>query len=275
MVRTMKKQQRWISKSIVGLLCFIFFLSGCFSRSFQEDYDRAQSLVREEKYEEALVLYEKVFLNSSDEKLVYKSAKSAAELYEYRIKNFARAVHYLKFVIANSGNFNDSYESLRKKAFLEHRFLYHFEEAIQSYQRLLSYSDLPINESANIRLAIAKCYYAIHDYTSARTELKALMSPSQEEEIRFKAKILEASIYQTENKLDDAIKSYQEAMTININEKEKKEALISLALCFEQKESYKNALETMKKIPNQDEFLKMKVAQLERLVQFQGRRLQR
>lgn len=253
----------------------MLLLGGCFSRSFQEDYDRAQALTREEKYSDALVLYEKVFLNSSDEKLVYASAKAAAEIYEHNVKNFARAVHYLKFVIANSSNFNDSYESLQKKAFLEHRFLYHFEEAIQSYQRLLSYSDLPIKEGAKIRLSIAKCYYAIHDYASARTELKALMSPTQENEIRFKAKILEASIYQTENKLEDAIKSYHEALTVDINEKEKKEALISLALCYEQKESYKNALETMQKITNQDEFLKMKVAQLERLVQFQGRRLQR
>ncbi len=271
----MKKPQVWISKPLIGLLCFLFFMSGCFSRSFQEDFDRAQTLAKEEKFAEALTLYEKVFLNSSDETLVYASAKSAAEIYELNIKNFARSVHYLKFVIANSSNFADSYESLQKKAFLEHRFLYHFEEAIQSYQRLLSYADVPIEKSAEIRLSIAKCYYAIHDYASARTELKALMSPTQVEEIRFKAKILEASIYQTENNLEEAIKSYQDALTININEKEKKEALISLALCYEQKEAYKNALETMQKIPNQDEFLKLKVAQLERLVQFQGRRLQR
>jgi tetratricopeptide (TPR) repeat protein len=271
----MKKLFRWISKPTFGLLISIYFLSGCLGKSYQEEFKRAQTLVKQEKYKEAFLIYEKVFVHSSDEQLVFESAKSAADLAENKLKNFTKAIFYLQFVIANSKNFEDSYEALYKKAFIEHKLLYHYEEAILSYQRLLSYSDLPIEKSSEIRLNIAKCYYAIHNYASARTELQALTSPTQKNILRFKAKILEASIFQTEGLLEQAIKAYNEALAIDIDEKDKKEGLISLALCYEQKEAYKNALETVKKIQQQDEFLKIKISQLERLVQFQGRRLQR
>jgi tetratricopeptide (TPR) repeat protein len=271
----MKNQFRWISKPTISLLIGIFFLTACLGPSYQEEFERAQELVKNEQHREAFLIYEKVFIHSSDEQLVFESAKAAADLLENKIKDYTKAVYYLQFVIANSKKFDDSYEALYKKAFIEHKLLYHYEEAIRSYQRLLSYSDLPIDKSSEIRLNVAKCYYAIHNYSSAREELQALISPTQKNDLRFKAKILEASIFQTEGQLEKAIKAYNEALVIDIDEKNKKEGLISLALCYEQKEAYKNALETVKKIQQQDEFLKIKVSQLERLVQFQGRRLQR
>lgn len=270
----MKKPQRWISRPVAIGLCLLF-LSACFGKKQQDDFAQAQKLLKQERYEEALPLFEKVFLRSPNESHVFESAKIIAELSEVQFKNYVKAIHYLEFVIANAKKFEESYRALYKKAFIEHKLVYYFEDAIRSYQRLLSYSDLPLEESAEIRLNIAKCLNAIHSYALARTELVALMSPTQKKEIRYKAKLLEASIFQTEGKLDEAIKSYNQALIIDVDEKEKKEGLISLALCYEQKEAYKNALETVRKISQPDEFLKIKVSQLERLVQFQGRRLQR
>ncbi len=271
----MKKHQTWISNCRLTFLAFVLIFSGCFSQSQKEDYELAKKNLAEEKYSEAYSYFEKVFLHSSDETLVLESAQELAELAEVKLKNYPKAVNYLEFVIANSKDFKASYQSLYKKAFIEHKLLYYFEDAIRSYQRLLSYSDLSLDQSAEIRLNIAKCYNAIHNYEAARTELLPLVSATQKNEIRYKAKLLEASLYQTEGKLDEAIKVYNQALVIDVIESEKREGYISLALCYEQKEAYKNALETVKKIPEPDEFLKIKVSQLERLVQFQGRRLQR
>lgn len=271
----MKKQSQWISRSKAISICCILLTSACLKKSNQEDFLHAKQLLKEEQYTEALPLFEKVFLHSSDEEFVFESAKIIADISESKIKNYSKAVHFLEFVIANSKKFEESYQALYKKAFIEHKLLNYFEDAIRSYQRLLSYSDISLEQSAEIRLNIAKCYYTIHDYPAARTELVALLSPTQTNEMRYRAKLLQASIYQTEGRLDDAIKSYNEALVVEIDNKEKKEGLISLALCYEQKESYKSALETVKKIQVQDDFLKVKISQLERLVQFQGRRLQR
>ena len=271
----MKKLQIWISKSIGVLFLCLLVLTGCFGQSQKEDYELAKKSLAEEKYSEAYTFFEKVFLHSSDEGLVLESAQALAELAEVKIKNYPKAVNYLEFVIANSKDFKASYQALYKKAFIEHKLLYYYEDAIRSYQRLLSYSDLSLEQSAEIRLNIAKCYNAIHNYEAARTELLPLVSASQKNEIRYKAKLLEASLYQTEGKLDEAIKVYNQALVIDVIESEKREGYISLALCYEQKEAYKNALETVRKISVRDEFLKIKVSQLERLVQFQGRRLQR
>lgn len=271
----MKKLQIWISSRLFRLCICLTVLSGCFGQSQKEDYDLAQKSLAEEKYTEAYDYFEKVFLHSSDESLVLRSALELAELAEVKIKNYPKAVTYLEFVIANSKDFKESYQALYKKAFIEHKLLYYFEDAIRSYQRLLSYSDLSLEQSAEIRLNIAKCYNAIHNYEAARTELLPLTSATQKNEIRYKAKLLEASLFQTEGKLEEAIKVYNQALIIDVIEKEKREGYISLALCYEQKEAYKNALETVKKITEPDEFLKIKVGQLERLVQFQGRRLQR
>jgi len=248
---------------------------GCFKSAYQEDYELGKKLLSEEQFQEAFLHFEKVFKYSSDETIVYESAKIAADLSENKAKNYQEAVRYLEFVIANSKSFEDSYSALYKKAFIEHKLLYHFESAIKSYQRLLSSSEISIEQSSEIRLNIAKCYYAIHEYASARTELVPLISPTQKVDMRYRAKLLQASILQSENQLDAAIKAYQEALVLDIDDKEKKEGFISLALCYEQKEAYKNALETIKKISPSDDFLKIKLSQLERLVQFQGRRLQR
>jgi tetratricopeptide (TPR) repeat protein len=89
------------------------------------------------------------------------------------------------------------------------------------------------------------------------------------------ARGLEASIYQAEGNLEKAVESYTAALDLAVGDKDKQDILINIAMCYEQKEQYQKALESLNKIKMSAPFLDEKKKQLERLARFKNTRLNR
>lgn len=266
----MKTIQPWIISILV-----VFSLAGCYESSSEKAYNHANELLEQSKIREAEKEFRKIFDESPDKHIVLLSAKKLYEITFFKTKNYKHAILYLNRIIANSDNFGDSLDALKKKAVIEQKNLLQYEAAIESYSRLLGHSGLSIEEENEFRLNLVKCLFAINKFEQAKAELKPLFETSRPPEVRMAARILEASIYQSDRQLDKAVESYQAALDLAVADKDKQDILINIAMCYEQREQYMKALESLNKITMSAPFLDEKRKQLERLARFKNTRLNR
>ncbi len=265
-----KTIQQWIIKSV-----FFLGLAGCYETASEKTLERGNQLFLQNKIAEAEIEYRKVFDEGSEKELVLESAKKLYEISYFKTKNYKQATRYLDRIIANSPSFGEAIEALKQKAEIEHKSLLQYEAAIKSYSRLLSHSGLSLDEENEFRLNLVKCLFAISKFEQAKTELKPLFEVSRPLETRMAAKTMEASIFQAEGQLDQAIQSYLQALDFAPTDKDKQDTLINIAMCYEQKEQYAKALESLNRIKSDAGFLEEKRKQLERLAKFKDRRLNR
>lgn len=269
-MRTMRIILRpWISS-----LLFVA-LAACVGNAYKSRMEQGYKAMEKDKFSEAIADFTYVYEKSSDKELVYESAKALSDIYAFKVKNYKQALRFLDAVIANSDNYRVSIEALKTKAKIQHKELSLFEAAIVTYSRILSSPDLKDSEQNEARLNLSKCYYAINKMEQARNELGALLDEKQPKSVRDEARRLEASIYQSERSFDKAIVVYNQLLTEAEDEKQKRDTLINLSLCYEQKEDYKGALEALKKIVQKDVMIEAKITQLERMTMFQGRALRK
>lgn len=263
-------QRLWISSLILSFL----ILSSCVGNAHKIRMERGYKYLESNRDEEAIADFTYVFDKSSDKELVYESAKNLAEIYT-RKKDYKTALRFLEVMIANADNFPASLDALKKKAQIQHKDLSLFEEAIITYSRILSYSDLKESEQNEMRLNLSNCYFSINKFEQARGELAPLLDWKQPKDVRLEAQRLEATIFQAEGQFEKAINAYNLILASAEDEKQKRDALINLSLCYEQKEDYLGALEALNKVPKKDEVLDAKIKQLQRMSVFQGRRLRK
>jgi tetratricopeptide (TPR) repeat protein len=271
-MKKMKTIPRWTIK-LSALV--IFSLTGCFETSSEKSFQHAEKLLEQNKVTEAEAEFQKTFSESPDKKIILQSAKRLYEISYFKTKNYPKAITYLQVIIANSDSFGESIEALKKKAMIEEKYLLQYEAAITSYSSLLSHSELSIEEENEFRIDLVKCLFAINKFEQARAELKPLLLESRAVDVRIAAKNLEASILQAEGFPDKAVESYEAALELATSDKDKQDILINIAMCYEQKEQYKKAVEALNKIQLAAPFLVEKKKQLERLAKFKERRLNR
>jgi len=265
----MKTIRRW-TISLAALA--VFSLSGCYETAGEKAYTHANDLLEQGQTGLAEKEFKKIFDESAEKTLVLKSAKKLYEISYFKAKNYKQAVFYLDRIIANSESFGDSLDALKKKASIEQKNLLQYEAAIESYARLLGHSGLSIDEENEFRLNMVKCLFAINKFEQAKMELQPLLDPVRPADVRMTARTLEGSILQAEGNTDKAVESYNAALDIATNDKDKQDILINIAMCYEQKEQYQKALEALNKIQMSAPFLDEKRKQLQRLARFKDTR---
>lgn len=269
-METMKTIQQWTISALM-----ILSLAGCYQTASEKAFAHAEELLKENKIQEAEKEFHKLFDESADKKIVLASTQKLYEIAYFKTKNYKMAVRYLETLVANSESFADSIEALKKKAVIEHKNLLQYEAAIASYSRLLGHSGLTIAEEHEYRLNLVKCLFAINKFEQAKMELRPLSEKSFPPEVRMAAKNLEASIFQAEGDIEKAVEAYIVAFEMALNDKDKQDILINIAMCYEQREQYDRALAALNKIEMTAPFLEEKRKQLERLAKFKDRRLNR
>jgi tetratricopeptide (TPR) repeat protein len=262
--------RQWITSLIV-----LFSLAGCYETSGEKAFNHASELMEQGQYAQAEKEFKKIFDEAPDKGVVLQSARRLYEISYFKTKNYRQAVIYLDRIIANSESFGESLDALKKKAVIEQKNLLQYEAAIESYSRLLGHSGLAIDEENEFRINLVKCLFAINKFEQAKAELKTLLDPQRPLEVRMAARSLEASIYQAEGNLEKAVESYTAALDLAVGDKDKQDILINIAMCYEQKEQYQKALESLNKIQMSAPFLDEKKKQLERLARFKNTRLNR
>ncbi len=226
---------------------FFIFNVGCQSRQ-QVEFDRGIKSQSRGDFSDALLDFEKVMKREPSNSISLRAARESLKILLYEVKNYEKAIDLLKFLILYSKDPEERWRSQNQIAQIYFDHLAWYDKALVEYSKLLS-GDLPKEEKLRVRLAIARSYYYLGQFSQSWSETNHFLTEQDlSEDFLFDVYLLQANIQQALKKFTDAAKSF-ERMMAQFPEKSKKENIgINLALCFEELGAYKDALKTLEEM---------------------------
>lgn len=200
------------------------------------------------EFKEALAEYDNVMKRAPEKPPALRAARESAKILMFELKNYEKAINILKFLILYSTDPEERWKSQSQIAQIYFDNLGRYERALIEYSKLLS-SQISKEEKLRIRLAIARCYYYLGQFTHSWSESSLIL---QEEELpdnlAFDTKFLQANIQMTDKKYAEAAKALEE-ISKKFPERAKKENVaINLSLCYEEMGSQANAIRVLEEI---------------------------
>lgn len=179
--------------------------------------------------------------------LSIEAAKEGARISLYEIKDYPKAIYFLKSIVQNSKNFEDVKQAEISITQINFDNLQNYGEAIKGFNKILESNKTDSNLYI-LRLNLARSYYYKNDFLQSEKELQYLLSLKIDDELTFQGMSLLANIYlaqknfaRASEKLEEIIKRFPEKAL-------KENTYLNLSVCFEEIDDYKKAIATLEKI---------------------------
>jgi tetratricopeptide (TPR) repeat protein len=234
-------------RGAVAVLVALGALTSCTISSEKLEMERAQAALQQGKQDKAFEHFNNVvdrFVKTPD---AIKAAREAARISHYELKKFPEALRLYKHIILYSPNESERVEAQKRIADLYFNQTLNYTEAITAFSRLLDLPHTP-EEGNRYRLSIARSYFYLNNFFQAQVEIDKIIDSKPTKDIAFDALLLKANIFLTTKKLDDAITVLNLLIASN-PERAKNETIgLILAICYEEQENFKKAIETLESI---------------------------
>jgi tetratricopeptide (TPR) repeat protein len=241
------------------MLCFVTLtLTGCLSSS-RIELNRAKELLSQKKASEAVALYEKIIERESQKSTIGKespelieAALEAAQIQQYELKNFKRALSHLQLIIQQSRSSNQRRTAQQRVAMLYLNDLQDFDRAIAELSKLLT---LPMSSAEEIdwRHQLARAYYYKGDYTQALIEIEQqLRLEGLGREDRYKTRLLEANILVAAKDHERASKVMTQMIQDEPERAEQDQIHLMLAVSYEERRDFLQAIAVLESIQDRD-----------------------
>ncbi len=207
----------------------------------------AHEAAKAQKWNEAIESFEKVVKVSPESPEALASSQEGAKIALVYTKDPVRLVTFLKHIILYSKSEDERVTSQRLLAETYFEKINDYKNAAIELNKALEFFKSG-KENGQLRLMLAKAYFFQNQFFQARTEVDTALKEDMDQEFVFKALLLKANIYFNEKRLDDAINMYQK-LAVEFPQKSKTEQVaLNLAVCYEEKEDLKKAIETLEKM---------------------------
>ena len=258
----MKKKK--ITRVFSTFIFATFFLSGCFLSYQNKDYKKAKEALTASKYKQAVKYFDRVIKRHPESSLAMKSAREAAIVSLFHVKDFESAIGFYNHLVINSRDSDERIWAKKNIASIYFEKLTDYKQAIKAYNTLIS---LPhsLDEKVEYKLAVAKSYYHLNDFYQAEVEVKELLAKKLRPEQRFKADLFRGNILMTAKKLDAAVEVFSQLLKEYPELSKAEKVGVSLAVSYEELNEYDKAiatLEEMKKGNAESDFIDFKIKRL-------------
>ncbi len=270
-----KQNNLFRQKFIFALLGSLVAFSGCRYSIQTVEYQRAEQSFEEQKFKEALVHYEKVVVAKPKTAMALEAARRGARIAHLETSEFQKAIAFYRHLVLYSQDENERMEAQKKIASVYFEKLSDYSNSIKEYSRLVQ---LPHSQSEDLeyRFSIAKSYFYLSNFYQAAIEMKEILDRVKDKSSRFEYLAFQGNIFLTTKKLDEAIEIFRFIMEQYPEESMKENVPISLAVTYEEKGDFKEAiqvLEKIRKIHPSPEFLELRIKRLrERVLNQPGAR---
>jgi tetratricopeptide (TPR) repeat protein len=250
----MRKLQ--ILRSFGFLFLFLTFFSGCqwfngpgSKTSIKRDLRELESIAK----------------TKPGSKEALSAAREGSQTAFVEKKDYHRALFFFKYIILYSEDESERREAQKTLAEIYFERLNNYEQAIIEYNRLL---ELPHEnaEKFQYRMNVARSNFFLSKFSQAESEIDLVLKSEPKDKNYFEAKLLLANIFQAQKKLDSAIEIYKELMDKYPDFSRDEHLGLALALCFEEKNDFKQARATLNEIRStypRPEFIDSKIKHLE------------
>lgn len=242
-------QKRWIfliNKFGSAFLVFLGLLAGCTSqegRIFKE----AMTQMNQGSYKQAMSDFEKVVKRAPDSTLGVRAAKEGARLSLYEMKDFPKALEFLKLVILYSKDPADRFQAQKQLAGIYFDNLQNYSMAIKEYTKLLQLVLSPA-EQAQYRVILARSYFYLNEFNQSEAEIKEVLKANIDPALAFSAIVLQGNI-KVEQKAFGAAADVYKKLIADYPERALQENIhLSLAVCYEESRDYVNAIKTLESL---------------------------
>lgn len=230
----------------------VFFLHGCFADPARTSYEKAEVLLGEGRYSEALAEYSGVAMRSGSSPYGAKSLLRVALIYGAHLNDDERAIRtYAELIYLYPGT-DEAATARREKARIYSMRGEH-SKAVEEYQALL---ELKPGSPDRVRFQVAMEYVKMNDLKQARVELADLLKRSAPGEMQEDIKFQMANTYYLEGDTAEALRMFEGIIKEYPERPISNEALFAKARVYGEEGRLEEALEILKglegKYPNRE-----------------------
>lgn len=247
-----------------------FFLLSC-TPPEARDYERASEEAAKAHYRVALSYFDRVLKRDQSGQWALKAAREGARISVFELKDYKKAVDYLRHLVLHSGDPLELEQAQRQLADVYFENLNDYPKAYAEFSKLLTMK-LSSIERAKIQIKMARASFYLGDFSQAESEVETVLNNPLESASRFQALNLKGNILVAQ-------KNYQKAAEIfRLVLKDFPEVAISenvplqLAVCYEEDQRYREAigvLETLRPTYRPPEYIELRIKRLQEKIRNQ------
>lgn len=192
----------------------------------------------------ALNEFDKVAKRSPGSSWTIRAAKEAVRICLYEIKDYKKAVHFLKIIVAYSKDTSERMQFQKQLAAVYFDNLQDYSQAIIEYGKLLQVERIPTNE-AGYRSKIARAYYYQSDFSQAEIEIKEVLKLRIDSSLKFAALNLNGNILVAQKEFNKAAEIYKKLIADYPDQATQENIPLSLAVCYEENNDFTNAMKVL------------------------------
>ena len=125
-----------INKFIVHIILFLFLTSCDFSPRLHKEILKAQNILLEQKYYQAIASYEEILKEECPSEIKVKIFFQLGELYSTHLFNNRKAISYFRKVRNETSDPRWLYESEKRIAEINFSYLNNYEESMKGYKKI-------------------------------------------------------------------------------------------------------------------------------------------
>ncbi len=226
---------------ILLLVALVYGASGC-KEDMKDLYQKAMKAYQAEDYRKASELFERILKKYPDHSLCRKAHLKLGNIYLYKLKQPEKALKHLQHLYANSQPGTYSMEALKLIGHIYDMSLNNCPKGIEAYRLLIQEYAADI-DAAEYQLAIAECYFKLHDYEQAMTEYQLLVDQYPESAQSPRARFQIANSYALQEEWETSVALQEELLNSDdLSEQLRADIKLELAFGYEQIDRFEDAL---------------------------------
>lgn len=248
----------------VLLVALTLIVTACSSPE-EADFKRAQKEIAQQHYRIALSYLDRVIKRNNTKSFALDSAREAARISFFEIKDFNKAVDYHHFIVLNSTDEKERLESQKQIAAIYFNNLQNYQRAIIEFSKLqqMPHTDL---EAAQYKMNVARAQYYMNNFFQAESEIDSLLKLKGDEATRFSALMLKGNILVARKDFLKAADIFKSLIQNFPDKAIQENVALILAVCYEENLDFKNAiaiLEEHKTKYNPPEYIELRIKRLQ------------
>lgn len=249
---------KWLLVVVFGLL------SACSSQE-ENDYKLAKRSINQGHFRIALGHLDRVIKRNQTPELVVDSAREAARLSLYELKDFQKAIFYYHFLVLHSKEEEERIFAQKQIASIYFDNLQDYQKAISEFSKLQQLP-LPDLEKAQYKMSLARAHFYMNSFDQAESEINNLLKLKIDEDVEFSALVLRANIKIAKENFKEAITIYSDLLKRYPEKSFQENIALNLALCYEEELDFKSAIEILNTLRGRykpAEYLELRIKRVE------------
>lgn len=256
----------FIERGLLGGLVAVSLALGLTSCTSPEarDLQRASREYEKKHYRIALSFIDRVIKRDREGEWALKAAREGVKISIYEVKDYRKAVGYLRHLVLNSSDPSELEQAQQQLADIYFENLSDFAKAYAELSKLLAMKTSFIDRS-RIQIKMARSSFYLGDFAQAESEIETVLKNPMEPSARFHALTLKGNILVAQKDFVSAAEMYRLVMREFPEEAPKENVPLQLAVCYEEDKKYKEAiavLEGMRETYKPPEYIELRIKRL-------------